>query len=43
MGKKLKSRTGKDRRTLKLGPIATWMERRSSVERRKPRAHNYFF
>lgn len=43
MGKKYKARTGRDRRTLKLGPITTWMERRRSVERRKPRAHGYFF
>lgn len=42
MGKKHKARTGSDRRTLKLGPITTWRERRRSVERRKPR-HSYFF
>lgn len=43
MGKKLKARNGKDRRTLKMGRLTGWMERRRSVERRKPRAHNYFF
>ncbi|MDP2786001.1 MAG: hypothetical protein Q8O38_15620 [Sulfurimicrobium sp.] len=43
MAKKLKARTGKDRRTLKLGRFADWMERRSSVQRRKPQSHNNFF
>lgn len=43
MAIKLKARTGKDRRTLKLGRLSGWMERRRSDERRKPRARNYFF
>ena len=43
MANRLKARTGKDRRTLKLGPLSGWMERRRSVERRKPHARNYLF
>jgi len=43
MGKKLKARTGKERRTMKLGRFAGLSERRRSVDRRKPRTHNYFF
>jgi hypothetical protein len=43
MANRLKARSGKDRRTLKLGPLSGWMERRCSVERRKPRARNFFF